>query len=331
MNRTLRRDPADRLDEVVQHGCVGSGRSCVSVPVLALGLALLTAAACGGDDPGAEARVDAGVDAGSDSTIESEDDTELGPVTDEESEPIEGDGSDGSGGSDTSPLDGEMATLRMVNLVGVAEGGVDVDVVGPASDIVSDHVYGTVAFGQVAEIEFPSQWDARLVRAGTDVPVGVSDTVYGDTADGQVVVFRDDDASLLGPYHEHRRDGYAPIGIATAIVDADPLRTWRWSSDDGVCLFSVGHDVPAPMATAAEGGETSGILTLGLVGDFVWYVEPGPQRITFADSAPDVFEQGDDCSRITFAVDIDAEAGRPIFVALYGPSDDVRSVVYQPE
>ena len=255
----------------------------------------------------------------------SSDDTVIDDAT---SSPDDGDTVDVDDGD---AFDGEMATLRMVNLVGVTEGGVDVDVVGPGADLTSSHVYGSVAFGEIAEIEYPAQFDAQLVRAGTDEAIGGSATVHDDTEPGQVVVFRDDGASTLGAYHEDRKGGYAPIGLASAIVDDDPNRTWRWSTEDGTCLFSLGNEVPAPMATAADGGDTRGILTLQLVDDFVWYVQPGPQTISFADSAADVFGQGDDCSSPAFDVDIDAEEGKAVFLAIYGTGDDIRTTVYYEE
>jgi hypothetical protein len=242
------------------------------------------------------------------------------------------DGGEGDGGGDSGALDAETATLRMVNLVGVEDGGIDVDVVGTGADITSDHVYATVAYGEVAELEFPVDWDARVVRTGTDEEVAASHTVHSDTEPGRVVVFRDtgtySGADNLGAFPEDRKDGLSIVGMASAIVDDDPNRTWRFSTEDGVCLFSLGNEVPAPMATAADGGETGGILTVQLVDDFVWYVEPGAQTLSFADSAADVFEQGDDCSSHAFDVDIEPEEGKAVFVALYGTSDDVRSTVY---
>jgi hypothetical protein len=219
----------------------------------------------------------------------------------------------------------------MINLVGAEEGGVDVDVVGPAEDFTSDHVYGSVPYGEVAEIEFPTKWDPKLVRAGTDEELASGYTVHDDTDPGRVVVYRGGSGSTFGPFVEDRKEGYATVGVVSAIADPDPNRRYRPSTPDGVCLFSVGDEVPAPMATAAEGGDTSGILGLGLVGDFVWYVEPGPQVIAYGDAAADVFTQGDDCSDFAFSAEIDAVEGKAVFVAFYGDSADVRSTVYYEE
>lgn len=273
-------------------------------------------AACGSADEGAET---VGVDA-----VDPTDDNEVADQTDDS----EVDGDDESDGGGVGPMGGEMATLRMINLVRTQDGGVDVDVVGPAEDFTSDYVYGTVAYGSVAEIEFPVQWDASLVRAGTTEAVGGSITVFDDTEPGRVVAFRDDGASTFGAFVEDRKDGFATVGMVSAIADPDPNRRYRYSSPDGVCLFSVGDQVPAPMATAAEGGDTRGILSTGLVDDFVWYIEAGPQEITHADAAADVFTQGDDCSSKAFSADIDAVEGKAVFIAFYGDSSDVRSTVY---
>jgi hypothetical protein len=311
---------------------------------LVLLVLVASVAACGGGDDDAVLGADDGRSGAQ------ADDGDTGDASDTDADDGDADAAaedgdeDGSGDADTDfgeggaergdgsgPLDADMATLRMINLVGVAEGGIDVDVVGPAEDITSDHVYGTVAYGEVAEIEFPEQWDARLKRAGTDEEVGGTFTVYDDTEPGRVVAFREEGASTFGAFVEDRKDGYATIGVVSAIDDPDPNRSYRPSNPDGVCLFSVGDEVPAPMATAAEGGDTRGILTLGLVSDFVWYIEPGPQVVTYGDSAEDVFEQGDDCTSFAFDAEIDAEAGKAVFVAFYGPSSDVRSTVYYEE
>lgn len=87
----------------------------------------------------------------------------------------------------------------------------------------------------------------------------------------------------------------------------------------------------APMATPADGGETGGILSAGLVDDFVWFIEPGPQTITFGDAAADVFEQVEDCSSFAFDVEIEPVEGKAVFVAFYGPSDNVQATVYYEE
>lgn len=240
-------------------------------------------------------------------------------------------GSGNDRGEPSGALDTDTAILRMVNLVGAGEGGVEVDVIGPGADITTPHVYGTVAYGELAEIDFPVRWDARLVRAGTNQAVSSTQTVHRDTDPGQVVVFRDDSASKLGAFPEDRRDGFSIVGIASAISDDDPNRRWRFSTRDGVCLFGVGDQVPAPMATAADGGDTRGILTLGVADDFVWYVKPGAQTLSFAHATANVFDQGDDCSSPAFDVDIEAKEGKAVFVAVYGTSDDVRSTVYYEE
>jgi hypothetical protein len=282
------------------------------------------AVACGGEDDDDDLGLDA------DASAEQADDEQV------DDEPADGavdddDAVDEAEVGDAGAMDGETAMLRMVNLTGAAEGGVDVDVIGPAEDFTSDHVYGSVAYGEIAEIEFPVGWDAQLVRAGTDEVVGGPFTVHDDTEPGRVVAFRDGSGSTFGAFVEDRLEGYASVGVVSAIADPDPNRRWRYSSPDGVCLYSVGHDVPAPMATPAEGGETGGILTLGLVGDFVWYIEPGPQVITLADAAADVFEQVEDCTSIAFDVEVDPQEGKAVFVAFYGPSDDVRATVYYEE
>jgi hypothetical protein len=279
------------------------------------------AVACGGDDD------DVG---GGDAVVDDLVDAEL-PDDEADDDGFDDGGPDEGNVGDSGAMAGEMATLRMVNLTGSSEGGVDVDVIGPGADFSSDHVYGSVAYGEVADIEFPEGWDARLVRAGTDEVVGGPFTVHDDTEPGRVVAFRDGSGSTFGAFVEDRLPGHAAVGIVSAIADPDPNRRWRYSSPEGVCLFSVGSNVPAPMATPAEGGETSGILSLGLVGDFVWYIEPGPQVITLSDAAPDVFEQGEDCSSIAFDVEVEAVDGKAIFVAFFGASDDVRSTVYYEE
>ncbi len=289
---------------------------------MALAVAIALAGACGDDaqltsgdvdveteDVGGEVGGDLGGDEG-------ESDLDGGDV----------DAPDGLG-----PISGEMATLRMINLVGSAKGGIDVDVVGPAEDFSSDYVYGSVGYGEVAEIEFPVQWDATLVRAGTDVDVGGTFTVHDDTEPGRVVVYRDGGASTFGAFLEDRLDGYAIVGVVSAIADPDPNRRYRPSDVNGVCLYSVGHEVPAPMATPAEGGETTGIISLGLVDDFVWYIEAGPQVISYGDAAEDVFSQVDDCSSFAFSAEIDAEEGKAVFVAFYGDSSNVQSTVYYEE
>jgi hypothetical protein len=275
--------------------------------------------ACGDDDAGLG---DTARPAGDD-VVEEEVDDEQDDVGEEVGEEV-----DDARRGDAGPFEGDTATLRMANLVGASEGGIDVDVVGPAADFTSDHVYGSVRYGEIAELEFPAGWDARLFRSGTAEAVSGSSTVHDDTDTGQVVVFRDDGATRLGAFPEDRKPGYSIVGMASAIADDDPQRRWRYSSADGVCLFSVGDEVPAPMATAAEGGDTRGILSVGQVDDFVWYVEPGQQTLYFADAADDVFSQGDDCSSRAFEVDIDAPEGKAVFVALYGASDDVQATVY---
>lgn len=287
-------------------------------------VAVLTSlmAACGGDDDDGAA---------SDSNTSDVPDEEVDDIIDDLEEGDFDDVVEADDGGDTGPMSGDRAILRMVNLSGAAEGGVDVDVVGPAADFTSRYVYGSVRYGEVAEIEFPEGWDAYLVRAGTDEEVGGPFTVHDDTEPGRVVAFRDGSGSTFGAFVEDRLPGYASVGIVTAIADPDPNRRWRYSDTEGVCLYSVGSNVPAPMATPADGGETGGILSAGLVDDFVWFIEPGPQTITFGDAAADVFEQVEDCSSFAFDVEIEPVEGKAVFVAFYGPSDNVQATVYYEE
>jgi hypothetical protein len=311
-------------------------------PLLAFVVLVTVVTACGGGDDddiggvgglgGVAEDVDAGRDdPGADDDADRDDADPEGDADPAGGEDPEGDQEGADGGDGPGPISGETATLRMVNLVGSAEGGIDVDVVGPAEDFGSDYVYGSVRYGEVAEIEFPEEWDARLVRAGTDELVGDGFTVYDDTEPGRVVVYRGGTGSTFGAFLEDRRDGYATLGVVSAIADADPNRRYRPSDPDGVCLYSVGNDVPAPMATPAEGGDTTGIISLGLVDDFVWYVEPGPQVIAYADAADDVFTQVEDCASFAFSAEIEAREGKAVFVAFYGDSSDVQSTVYYEE
>lgn len=278
---------------------------------LAVLTAVLVLTACGGGDGGVSS-------AGDDNNDNSK------------NEDVSGSAEEPGRGSGGDAWEGDRAILRMINLVGVADGGVDVDVIGPAADFSSDYVYGTVAYGEIAEIEFPEGFDPRIVRSGTDEPVGAgSVTVHGDTEPGRVIVYRDADAGTYGAFEEHRKEGFATVGLVSAIVDPDPNRRYRPSNSEGVCLFSLGTEVPAPMGTPAEGGNTGSILGLGLVGDFAFYVEPGPQTITYADSDEDPSSQGEDCSSFAFDVDIDAEEGKAVFIAFYGDSSDVQATVYR--
>jgi hypothetical protein len=317
----------------------GSFEAMRSLKLLAAVVALIVlAGACGDDDQSIVGDVDVGAEdlgGGAGADLETSDGgARLGDDGSGDGD-ADGDVVDGNGDGDVDtglgPIGGETATLRMINLVGSSKGGIDVDVVGPAEDISSDYVYGSVRYGEIAEIEFPTDWDARLVRAGTDQAVGGTFTVYDDTEPGRVVVFRDDGASTFGAFIEDRLDGYATLGVVSAIADPDPNRRYRPSDPDGVCLYSVGNEVPAPMATPAEGGDTRGIISLGLLGDFVWYVEPGPQVITYGDAAEDVFSQVDDCSSFAFSAEIDAVEGKAVFVAFYGNSSSVQSTVYYEE
>jgi hypothetical protein len=278
-------------------------------------LALVVASCGGGDDIG----------------LPEVDDESVEVPTDDDGGDDPGSGGDG-GGDGPIPSGVDTATLRMVNLVGAAEGGITVDVVGFATDFSGeDVVYATVGYGEIATFEFPEDFDARVVRSGTDEPLSSSYTVYDDTEPGTVAVFYDTGTFTGGPDPETRREGYATVGVFAAIADPDPNRIFRPSTPDGVCLFSLGNEVPAPMATAAEGGETSGILNLPIVGDRAFHIEPGPQTITYSNAAKDVFEQGDDCSSIAFSVDVVAEEGQGVFVGFHGDSSDVRSVVYVEE
>lgn len=293
-------------------------RRVASLHRVAVALVAVVAVGCGGDD---------GVG------LPDVDDDRVEVPVDDDGDAGSGD-DDGSGGDDEGPISSgvDTATLRMVNLVGAAEGGITVDVVGLATDFSGeDVVYATVGYGEIATFEFPEDFDARVVRSGTDEPLSGSYTVYDDTEPGTVAVFYDGGTFTGGPDPETRREGYATVGVFAAIADPDPNRVYRPSTPDGVCLFSLGNEVPAPMATSAEGGETSGILNLPIVGDRAFLVEPGPQTITYSNAAKDVFEQGDDCSSIAFSVDIVAEEGKAVFVGLYGDSSDVQSVVYVEE
>lgn len=272
---------------------------------------LSLAAACGGDDPDT-ADPGAAVGTGDD----------------------DGSGGEENGGDGSGRPAGETVTLRMINLVGHTEGGIDVDVAGPGEDF-SLVRYQTVAYGEIAEIEVPDEFGVTLWRVGTEEVVGPPVSVFGDTPTGQVVVVRDEAAGTLGADPEDRVEGFATVGVVSAIDDPDPNRAYLPTDDSGTCLYGVSPE-PSPddnfpttnYATPEDGGDTSGISPLTLVSDRVLYVEPGPQLMAWAVQDEDVFEQGEDCSNRAFETEIDAEDGRAVFIAFYGDSSDVQVTVY---
>lgn len=280
-------------------------------------LCLFVAVACGNDD------ADPDLDAGG------------GPATTASDDGGDGDEDDddgGSAGDGQGKLAGDLVTIRLINLLGHSEGGTDAEVMGPGEDF-QPAVYDEVAYGEIIEVEFPKQWDVQLRRLDNG-EVASGHTAFDDTPPGQVVVYSDGGATELGGEPEDRVDGWTTVGVVSAIHDPDnPATAFVPTDDTGTCLYGVNpgpspDGYPTNYATIADGGDSSGIAPLTLVGDRVYLAEPGTILVAWSYMDEDAASQDDDCSRRAFEAEVEGEDGKAVFVAFYGDVDDVQHTVY---